>query len=356
MLTPGDPATWFTTSSTLNPYFQVESLGGRHVVLSFLGSAASEASRGVIDEVIRNRSRFDPATSCFLGVITGPDDREFDRVGVQYPGIILAADFDRAISRHYGAAVSDGPADSYRPHSLILDARLRVVEAIPIEGDGRAHVARLLASIDALPPIRTLDGFAPVLVVPRVFEPEFCRGLIDYYLQNGGKESGFVRDVDGKTVELSDPRFKRREDCHIADPALARAAQLRIGQRLVPEIYKAFQFHATRIERHLVACYDSERGGVFTEHRDNTSKGTAHRRFAVTLNLNDEDYEGGDLRFPEFGPRTYRAPTGGAVVFSCSLLHEATVVTRGRRFVYLPFLYDEQAAKIREANAGAMAV
>jgi hypothetical protein len=34
---------------------------------------------------------------------------------------------------------------------------------------------------------------------------------------------------------------------------------------------------------------------------------------------------------------------------------EATDVTRGRRFVYLPFLYDEQAAKAREANADAMA-
>ena len=50
----------------------------------------------------------------------------------------------------------------------------------------------------------------------------------------------------------------------------------------------------------------------------------------MTINLNADDYEGGDLRFPEFGPRTYRAPTGGAVVFSCSLLHEATPVTRGR--------------------------
>jgi predicted 2-oxoglutarate/Fe(II)-dependent dioxygenase YbiX len=38
------------------------------------------------------------------------------------------------------------------------------------------------------------------------------------------------------------------------------------------------------------------------------------------------------------------------VVFSCSLLHEATPVTRGRRFAFLPFLYDEQAAKVREAN------
>ena len=70
----------------------------------------------------------------------------------------------------------------------------------------------------------------------------------------------------------------------------------------------------------------------------------------ITINLNAGDYDGGDLRFPEYGGRTYRAPTGGAVVFSCSLLHEATPVTRGKRYAFLPFLYNEEAARIREAN------
>ena len=54
-----------------------------------------------------------------------------------------------------------------------------------------------------------------------------------------------------------------------------------------------------------------------------------HRRFAVTLNLND-GFEGGELWFQEFGPRRYRPPPGGAAVFSCSLLHEARPVTAGR--------------------------
>ena len=38
------------------------------------------------------------------------------------------------------------------------------------------------------------------------------------------------------------------------------------------------------------------------------------------------------------------------MVFSCSLLHEATPITRGRRFAFLPFLYDEAAAEIRRQN------
>jgi hypothetical protein len=81
-------------------------------------------------------------------------------------------------------------------------------------------------------------------------------------------------------------------------------------------------------------------------HRDNTTAGTAHRRFAVAINLND-DFDGGELRFPEFGRPTRRTRPGDALVFSCSLLHEVTPVTAGRRFCTLPFLHDEAAERVR---------
>ena len=66
--------------------------------------------------------------------------------------------------------------------------------------------------------------------------------------------------------------------------------------------------------------YAAEDNAHFRAHRDNTTKGTAHRRFAVSVNLND-DFDGGEVSFPEFAPRGYKPPVGGAVVFSCSLLH-----------------------------------
>jgi predicted 2-oxoglutarate/Fe(II)-dependent dioxygenase YbiX len=69
----------------------------------------------------------------------------------------------------------------------------------------------------------------------------------------------------------------------------------------------------------------------------------------VSINLNS-DFEVGEVSFPEYSPRSYKAPPGGAVVFSCPLLHAVSRVTRGRRYAFLPFLYDDAAAKIREAN------
>jgi predicted 2-oxoglutarate/Fe(II)-dependent dioxygenase YbiX len=122
---------------------------------------------------------------------------------------------------------------------------------------------------------------------------------------------------------------------------------------VVPEIAKVHQFRVTRMERYLIGCYDAGEGGHFAPHRDNTTPGTAHRRFAVSVNLND-DFEGGEVSFPEYGPRGLKAPPGGAVVFSCSLLHAVSRVTRGRRYAFLPFLYDEAAAAVRDANRGSL--
>src|SRR5262249_21218913 len=141
----------------------------------------------------------------------------------------------------------------------------------------------------------------------------------------------------------------------IEDADARQGIRTRIQRRLVPEVRKVFQFRVNYIERYIVACYDAGEGGYFRPHRDNTTKGTAHRRFAVTINLNAEDYEGGDLCFPESGRESYGAPRGGAIFFSCSLMHEPLPVTRGRRYAVLPFLYDEAGAKLREANLGYLA-
>jgi predicted 2-oxoglutarate/Fe(II)-dependent dioxygenase YbiX len=193
---------------------------------------------------------------------------------------------------------------------------------------------------------------APVLVVPMVFEPDFCRKLIQLYEQDGGEDSGFIRTdpATGKTVTVIDHSRKARRDYSIESAEIREVIRARMEHRLAPEIMKCFHFMPTRIERYIVACYDARDHGHFLAHRDDTTKGAAHRKFAVTINLNAEEYEGGNLRFPEYDSRQYRAPTGGAIVFSCSVLHEATPVTRGKRYAVLPFLYDEESAKIREAN------
>lgn len=346
MLAPNDHAPWFVARSTVNPTFHFDTAAGRNIVLCFLGSASDPRAAEVIADVDRHGERFDAANLAFFGVSIDPDDERLGRVQQLRTGVVWFWDFDYTISRAYGVLVEN----EFTPVSIVLDHALRVVAVVPIGDDAEAHLAKVLSIVDRLTPYASLPSFAPVLSLTGIFEREFCDLLVGLYDRHGGEESGFMRDIGGKTMHVSDYSHKRRTDYEITDQQVIREAQLRLHRRLVPEIKKAFQFSATRIERHIVACYDAQSGGHFRPHRDNTTRGTAHRRFAVTINLNSEGYEGGDLRFPEFGPRTYRAPTGGAVVFSCSLLHEAMPVTAGKRYAFLPFLYDDEAAKIRQAN------
>jgi len=100
------------------------------------------------------------------------------------------------------------------------------------------------------------------------------------------------------------------------------------------------------LEPFKVVCYDSATGGYFRRHRDNVTPDARHRRFALSINLND-DYQGGSLVFPEFGPEGYSPPRGGALVFSGELLHEATAVTAGKRYVLLSFLWGDEAHDTR---------
>lgn len=337
----GDSVSWFTAVSTAGEPFHIQAVAGRYLVLCFFASTRIAPARAALDAFIARRAAFDDQDAAFFAIGVDPEDRAGGALRDALPGIHFLWDPDGAIFEQLGIGTrAQGAAGqvSVQPTTFVVDHRLRLVERFPIRA-AEGHVDAVLACLRA---VMAEDSsapsaeVAPVLVVPRVFERDFCRTLIDAALGAGLKDSGFMQEVDGKTVSALDPRFKRRSDAALADAALRDSIQARIHRRLVPEIAKAFQFQATRIERYIVACYDVESGGCFRPHRDNTTKGTAHRRFAVTINLNAEDYEGGDLRFPEFGSRLYRAPTGGAVVFSCSLLHEAVPVTAGRRFAFLP--------------------
>lgn len=350
LLTAGDPAPWFRQRSTSNPSYVFDTAAGRYIVLCFFGSAADAMGRAVIDAVISQEQRFDDQHIAFFGVSVDPTDESEHRVHERIPGIRYLWDFDRNVSRTYGATPMEG-GDAFRRFWLVLDPTLRIMAVIPFAADGSDR-ATLLGLLDKLPPPNLYAGFevqAPILILPNVFEPGLCAKLIELYEKHGGEESGFMREVDGKTVLRNDPTHKRRKDYTITDQELIGHLRVRIRRRIAPEILKVHQFKATRMERYIVSCYAAEDGGHFHTHRDNTTKGTAHRRFAVSINLND-DFEGGRIGFPEYGPRSFKVATGGAVVFSCSLMHGVSRVTKGRRYAFLPFLYDEEAAKIREAN------
>ncbi|MGD9800337.1 MAG: 2OG-Fe(II) oxygenase [Parvularculaceae bacterium] len=354
-LTAGDPAPWFRQRTAANQNFALDTVAGRYIALCFFASAANAHAAAAIEAVKQRTDIFNDVKASFFGVSVDPKDELQARIPDRPPGIRFFLDYNARVSALYGATPKDAGdviGDiTYRQFWVILDPTLRLIAAIPFAED-RSDIAQALSLLEHLPAPSNFAGFevaAPILILPNVFEQPFCAGLIDLYERNGGEDSGFMREVGGKTVGVIDYAHKRRRDYVIADESIIDRTKTLILRRIVPEILKVHQFRVTRMERYIVCCYDAAEEAHFRAHRDNTTSGTAHRRFAVSINLND-DFEGGEVTFPEYGTRSYKPPAGGAVVFSCSLLHAVKRVTRGRRYAFLPFLYDDAAAKLREEN------
>lgn len=356
LLEIGDPAPWFSLPSTVNPLFHFSTVGGRRIVLFFFGSTAFEPIQLILKSFNNLRSKFEQLQVLFFGVSIDPSDKERNLPSEIAPSFIFFWDLEKIVSNKYGVCrsidVGETNGIQYAPQTFILNENLQLLNCFSI-GNPAEHAEKVLGFLKTLPPIeeaKPANKHAPVLVIPNVFDRALCRSLIDLYNTEGGSQSGFMRQIDGKTVGLLDDSFKKRQDVLIQEPKLQRKLGDLILRRVCPEVEKAFQFKITRFERYLVGCYDANSGGYFRAHRDNTSKATIHRRFAMTLNLNVGEYTGGYLRFPEYSPHGYRHETGTAIIFSCSVLHEATPVTSGQRFALLSFFYNDEDGKIRQAN------
>jgi predicted 2-oxoglutarate/Fe(II)-dependent dioxygenase YbiX len=197
----------------------------------------------------------------------------------------------------------------------------------------------------------------PVLVVPEVLSRSECRRLIDLCEAPGWPTRTVADHMQEKSnykIEINDYGRVDRVDYVVQDAETTGLLDARMARRLIPEIRKAFQYPVTRRERFHIARYEGARGGFQHGHRDNPTPELAHRRFALSLNLNTEEYEGGALRFPEYGDQRYRAEAGSALVFSSSLLHEVLEVTSGRRYVLLSHLYgDNSGAQAQPRRPGA---
>ena len=339
----GDPVPWFGAPLLGTGSFHLQVAAGRWIVLSFLGSPADPRVERDFDALLRDADLFDSDKLIFCGVLTLPpaDPAPFLARGTS--AIAFIADYDGTISRSYGADAG--------PRTIVLDPMLRAIANVAWDDSGN-HASAVRDFLRSLPSVDNFAGVpltAPILIVPRVFDFPLCETLVQFYDKIGGQDSGFLVDVDAKTAQIVDYRMKRRNDLLVVHPVLREAIRDQIVRRLLPPIERFFQFQATRMDRYIVACYDSEVGGHFQRHRDNENIGAQHRRFAVSINLN-KDFDGCDLIFPEFGRKTYHPPMGGAVVFSCGALHQVTPVTRGRRYAFLAFLYGEADAALREAN------
>jgi hypothetical protein len=326
-----------------HPKMALDRFVGKYVAVCCFGSSRIGPGRAALDAMRRHKTDFDDVKTVFLGIAIDPGEKV---ESITQTGIYYHLDTDGAMSRQCGAAPLEivPLGTQHRVTWTIVDPGLRVRGHFATLEDPAAfeEVFTLLNSLPEADKLQSSESPAPILVVPRLFETGFCEKLIGLYEQGHPHDSGFMRN----NVEIFDYSFKRRRDYFVEDEAVKERIIKRIAQCVIPEIRKLFFMEITRMERYLVACYSAEEDAHFRPHRDNGQRITAHRRFALSVALND-DFAGGDLLFPEYNMRPHRIPRGWAIVFPCAILHAVTPVTRGRRYVFLPFLFDEGGAKIQ---------
>lgn len=262
-----------------------------------------------------------------------------DVASAEKPGFPILLDRREQVFASFSA-----PRD--RPSTVVLRCNHHVGGIF--NGDPEAQVAATLSLLERMGWEREtvlMHVHPPVLLIPEVFSREDCARLIDIFETRGNvfiepqAAMDFMKGADYK-MRIPEHMREDRIDHFFFEKGTLAFLSNRLN-RIVPEIHKAFQYRITKYEALRVACYQGHRGGFSHGHRDNIPP-YLYRRFAMSINLNTEDFEGGELRFLEFGDQRYRPETGTAIVFSSSLLHEAMHVTAGRRFVFLAFLFGEQ--------------
>jgi hypothetical protein len=261
--------------------------------------------------------------------------------------ILVAATGEHAQAEGYETAIdADGSAHA----SLGAESGLMVLIApnrhVAYVGKDPVAASEAVARIAAGRQTVAMQAHPPVLIVPDVLSRQDCQRLINVFAMQGHvfAEPGHGREPPGNgDYKQRIPEYGRKDriDHWIRQPETNAFIDERMSRRLFPEIMKSFQYRITKREGYRIGSYEGERGGELHGHRDNSKPAGAHRRFACSINLNTEQFEGGELRFPEFGNQLYRPETGAAIVFSCSLLHEPLHVTKGKRFVLLAFLFGD---------------
>jgi hypothetical protein len=346
-LQPGDRIPDFSRpDATGKPRFFYDVHHGQSVALFVCGRAGDAAVQQALAVLASPDQRWGQVTRVALVLGTAAELAALDKASGD--SLLVVAD-DGALIKHLLGAV---PAVMT---ALTLDDNLRILERIDLEGavDEFEHRVTRAYSERPVPQPRLFQGLAPVLFIPRVMDAAFCDALIAHFEETGGTPSGTAYVEGDKALWKPDPSVKMRRDVYLEGGPWLDKVRDALVRRVLPEIQRCFNFQVSQHEVFKLIRYDAG-AGYFHAHRDNESRDTAHRRFAMTLNLNTGAYEGGALRFPEFGPDLYVPERGAAAIFSCSLLHEVTPVTHGSRYGLLGFFFgeDQHIADIKTEAAG----
>ena len=348
-LWPGSLAVGFETRDEQGRRLTLadDHLSGHFLLLAFLSEPYGDEAAALLRGIAECEAGLDAANATVIAVSASSDaarNRELKRAtGFPWP---IACDPSGALFASYG--LHKGTDQTNR---LVLLTPFRQIRTwFDLEqgtdkdkriGATLRTIMELMENAAAAEEMRWSPPHAPVLIVPNVLSPEECGKLVE----SVETDTPFMvrRPQPGEVagnykIPVYEYDRQDRVDLIIKDPNTLAFLDERIFTRVTPMIKKAFAFDVTRREDLHIARYVGKREGYEIGHRDNSSPAGAHRRFALSMSLN-EDYEGGGVAFKEFSPKGYRVPAGTAMVFSSSLLHEVQETTSGVRYNLISHLF-----------------
>jgi predicted 2-oxoglutarate/Fe(II)-dependent dioxygenase YbiX len=332
----GDPLPWLRVRLIPQGEVNLEQFGGLRTVLLFLGTPADPRVKTVMTHLTAGFDALSrEARSSEFAIVPVFADRnclDDPLVKSWLDRAPLILDQDLALHRAFGIV----SGNTIRMMAYVTDPQLIVRSVI----DFTAPEAFAAATMAALRALRQTNepARAPVLLIPAVFSPEECAGLISYFESSTPEPSGYtLKGADGKYRQVDDPGRKVRRDVVLeSGMPLYDSVMERLRRRVFLQIRRYYMFETLALERILLACYPSTEGGHFRKHRDFADMGS-HREFGLTINLND-DFAGGHLAFPEFPGERHKPPAGAALIYSGAITHQVEPVSGGDRYCLLSFM------------------
>ncbi|MCD0458684.1 GlcNAc-transferase family protein [Roseiconus lacunae] len=316
---------------------------GRQCAMWFLPKSNGEWLGNFFKEM-KGRSKEFHAINAYRVFVIPASCEELSKIQSEHQADFnIWADPDGTFCSLFGCQVEAG--DLKQAGYALLNENLRIIEMRHFTQPASSAdelLSRMNGIHQAIMPPMTFDQpVAPVLHVPNVLTPQQCDSVIKFFRLN--------RRIAGKVGAGKSyvSTAKVRTDCIVKNRKMLRALDTQFSRTLYPEVEKVFGFKVTHRELFKIGHYPGDKNGYFKDHRDNFDKPLSYRRCALTLNLND-DYEGGEVQFKEYGNHLYRAPAGSAVVFPCSLMHGVRPITAGDRFMMVTFMYDEPGFELKK--------
>ncbi len=171
----------------------------------------------------------------------------------------------------------------------------------------------------------------PYIEIPNVLSNSLLREIIDYYYSNEN------------SATLHDTATKNRTHVH-PNAELEKKIDEKLRKTAYYKMKDVFNFEVKYRELYKICCYDHSSNGRFHAHRDTVPQ-YSHRVYGMSLLLND-DYEGGELEFPEYNVKL-KPKANSAIIFPGTYSHKVLPVLSGKRMTIISFLCKEIEGKTK---------